>query len=201
MKDNMKVLAGRCAGLTTAVLLSSAVLPTSAFAIDGPQILLPKMEEFIPSLIAFVVIWAIMAKLAWPSIYGAMQKREDKIKSDLDDAERSKKDAALSADEYKQKIAEAERKAESIVADAKREAEQQRADILNQAQKEAGEIITKAHGAVEAERHKAEVELSGSVVDLSVEIAGKILGDSMDEEKQRKLAEKYLAEVGSLNDK
>lgn len=201
MKDNKKVLASRCAGLTVAALTASTALPTSAFAIDGPQILLPKMEEFIPALIAFVVIWAILAKLAWPSIYGAMQKREEKIKGDLDDAERSKKDAAASAEQYKARIAEADRKAEEIVAEAKREAEQQRADILNQAQKDAADIIAKAHGAVDSERHKAMVELSSSVVDLSVEIAAKILGDNMDEDKQRKLAEKYLAEVGSLNDK
>ena len=45
------------------------------------------------------------------------------------------------------------------------------------------------------------VELSDSVVDLSVEIAGKIIGDSLDEAGQRKLAEKYLEEVGSLNDR
>ena len=41
------------------------------------------------------------------------------------------------------------------------------------------------------------IELSSSVVDLSVEIATKIIGDSLSEEDQRRLAEKYLAEVGS----
>ena len=68
--------------------------------------------------------------------------------------------------------------------------------ILAKAQREAADVIAKAHGAVDSERHKAMIELSGSVVDLSVEIATKIIGESLSEADQRKLAEKYLAEVG-----
>ena len=73
------------------------------------------------------------------------------------------------------------------------------ARILAKAQKEAVDIIAKAHGAVSSERHKAMIELSGSVVDLSVEIASKIIGNDLTEEQQRRLAEKYLAEVGTPN--
>ncbi|HJB55141.1 MAG TPA: ATP synthase F0 subunit B, partial [Candidatus Olsenella avistercoris] len=73
----------------------------------------------------------------------------------------------------------------------------ERARILAKAQHEAADVIAKAHGALESERHKAMIELSSSVVDLSVEIATKIIGDSLSEEDQRRLAEKYLAEVGS----
>ena len=53
---------------------------------------------------------------------------------------------------------------------------------------------------IDAERAKAVVELSGQVVDLSVEIAGKIIGDALNEQQQRELAIKYLSEVGSLNE-
>ena len=61
------------------------------------------------------------------------------------------------------------------------------------------DVIAKAHGAVDSERHKAMIELSGSVVDLSVEIATKIIGNDLTEDQQRKLAEKYLAEVSAPN--
>lgn len=164
-------------------------------------LLLPKIGEFIPACIAFAIIWFLLAKFAWPIVLKAMDDRENKIKTDLDDAERSKKDAAASAEEYKNKISEADRKAEEIVAEAKKEAEAQRSEIIAKAQEDAAQIITKAHGAVDAERHKAMIELSGSVVDLSVEIASKIVGDNMSQDQQRKLAEKYLSEVGSLNGK
>ena len=73
--------------------------------------------------------------------------------------------------------------------------------MLAKAQKEASGIIAKSHEALEGERRKAMIELSGSVVDLSVEIAGKIIGNDLSEDQQRALAEKYLAEVGKTNDK
>ena len=68
--------------------------------------------------------------------------------------------------------------------------------MLARAQKEASAAVAKSRDALESERRKAMIELSGSVVDLSVEIAGKIIGDELTEDQQRKLAEKYLNEVG-----
>ena len=69
--------------------------------------------------------------------------------------------------------------------------------MLAKAQREAADIIAKAHGAVD----KAMIELSSSVVDLSVEIASKIIGNDLSEEEQRRLAEKYLAEVGAPDER
>ena len=102
---------------------------------------------------------------------------------------------------YEDKLVEAHREAEAIIAKAKKEAEEERSHVLAKAQREAADIIAKAHGAVDSERHKAMIELSGSVVDLSVEIATKIIGNDLSEAEQRKLAEKYLAEVGAPDDK
>ena len=50
---------------------------------------------------------------------------------------------------------------------------------------------------MDSERRKATIELSNSVVDLSVEIASKIIGNDLTEDQQRRLAEKYLAEVSA----
>ena len=184
------------AGLMLGTVLS---LPTVALA-EGPSgadLLLPKPAEFIPALIAFLVIWLIMAKLAWPSILGMMEKRQQKIQDDLDSAEKSKAKAAAEAQSYEDKLVEANHKAEEIISAAKKEAEEERSQILAKAQHEASDIIAKAHGAVDSERRKATIELSSSVVDLSVEIASKIIGNDLTEDQQRRLAEKYLAEVSA----
>ena len=174
-------------------------LPTVALAESpsGPDLLLPKPAEFIPALIAFLIIWLIMAKLAWPSILGMMEKRQQKIQDDLDSAEKSKAKAAAEAQSYEDKLVDANRKAEEIISEAKKEAEEERSQILAKAQHEASDIIAKAHGAVDSERRKATIELSSSVVDLSVEIASKIIGNDLTEDQQRRLAEKYLAEVSA----
>ena len=188
--------------------LGSAVVlvagsPAVAFAEEentGMRLLLPNMAEFIPACIAFLIIWFLMAKFAWPMVLKMMEDRESKIKGDLDAAEQARTDADAAKAEYQAKLEEADRKASEIIAEAKRDAETMRASMLAQAQVDAQAIIAKAHDVIDAERTKAMAELSGSVVDLSVEIAGKVIGDGLSVEQQRELAIKYLAEVGSLND-
>ncbi|MBR3157496.1 MAG: F0F1 ATP synthase subunit B [Atopobiaceae bacterium] len=187
------------AGLSGAVLAALATAPTTAYA-AGADILIPKPAEFIPALIAFLAIWLILAKLAWPMIIKTLDAREEKIAGDINAAEQTRADAETTAKEAQDSLAAAHREALDIIAAAKREGEDERAKIIAEAQTSANGIIAKAHEAVENEREKAMIQLSGQVVDLSVEIASKIIGDALDETEQRHLAEKYLLEVGSLND-
>ncbi len=166
----------------------------------GMKLLLPNMAEFVPACIAFLIIWFIMAKFAWPMVLKMMDERENKIQGDLDAAAQARADADAAKAACDAKLEEAELKAGEIIAEAKRDAEMLHADMVAEAQKEAQAIIAKAHDVIDAERDKAMAELSTSVVDLSVEIAGKVIGESLDTEQHRALAIKYLAEVGSLND-
>ena len=196
MKNTTSKLLARAGVAALAVLGAPAVALAEESAV-GADILIPKPAEFVPALIAFLIIWAVLAKLVWPQVLGMMEKRQQKIQDDLDAAERSKLEAAEQAKSYEAKILDAHHEADAIVAKAKKEAEEVRSAVLAKAQREAADIIAKAHGAVDSERHKAMIELSSSVVDLSVEITSKIIGNDLSEDEQRKLAEKYLAEVGT----
>ena len=196
MKNTAMRLVAR-AGVAGGVILATPAVALAEESAVGPDILIPKMAEFIPALIAFIIIWVILAKLVWPSVLEMMEKRQQKIQDDLDAAERSKIEAAEEAKSYEAKILDAHHEADQIVAKAKKEAEEVRSAVLAKAQREAADIISKAHGAVDSERHKAMIELSSSVVDLSVEIASKIIGNDLSVEEQRRLAEKYLAEVST----
>ena len=189
------------AGATGVAVWSAPVVSLAEESAVGPDILIPKVAEFVPALIAFLVILAVLSKLVWPSVLEMMEKRQAKIQSDLDEAERSKREAAEEAKSYEGKILEAHHEADAIIAKAKKEAEEVRSQVLAKAQREAADIIAKAHGAVDSERHKAMIELSSSVVDLSVEIASKIIGNDLSVEEQRRLAEKYLAEVGEPDER
>ena len=200
MKNTTSKLLARAGVAALAVLGAPAVALAEESAV-GADILIPKPAEFVPALIAFLIIWAVLAKLVWPQVLGMMEKRQQKIQDDLDAAERSKVQAAEEARSYEAKILDAHHEADAIVAKAKKEAEEVRSAVLAKAQREAADIIAKAHGAVDSERHKAMIELSSSVVDLSVEIASKIIGNDLSVEEQRKLAEKYLAEVGASDER
>lgn len=165
----------------------------------GIGILIPNLSEFIPALIAFLIIWAVLAKFAWPAIVGMLDKRAATIKNNLDEAEAAKIEAQRSLDEYKKQLADARREAAGIVDEARRAGEQVKADITAQAQAQADEMIAKAKKSIEKEKLAAIADLQSSVADISVSVAGRLIGEDLSDADQRKLVEKYIAEAGTLN--
>ena len=194
----------RAAMLARATMMGGAALaltPIPALA-EGEQgggirLLVPVLAELIPACIAFLIIFIVMKKLVWPSVVKMMEDRENKILGDIDAAEKARKKAEANAATSRDAIEEAHRHAADIIEEAKREAELERAQILAAAQRDAAETIARGRDVVETERRRAMEELSKSVVDLSVEIAGKIIGNDLTDDEHRALAEKYLLEVGS----
>ena len=200
MTQNHSRALSTLAGAVLLVLGSPAVALAEEEENTGMKLLIPNMAEFIPACVAFLIIWFLMAKFAWPMILKMMDDRERKIRDDLEAAEKAHAEADQAKAAIDEKLEEAQLKANEIIAEAKHDAEVLRADMIAKAQEESQTIIAKAHDVIDAERSKAMAELSGSVVDLSVEIASKVIGDGLDVEQQRALAIKYLSEVGSLND-
>ena len=190
---------------TVAAAISSFVLavPAQAFAEESSnkaEILIPKMAEFIPALIAFLIIWVVLAKFAWPQILSMMDERGKRIQESLDEAETTKKKAIASRKEYDELVTDARRKSADIVLEARKDAEAERARIIEAAHKEAEDIIAKAHANAEDERNANYAAAAASIADLSVSVASKIVGETLDQDgEQRRLIERYVKEAGSLN--
>ena len=190
----------------SAIALSASaaalLMPVSAFAEDGAagaDILIPKMAEFIPALIAFLIIWIVLAKVALPGIMKTMEERGKKIEESLDEAEKTKQEAIAKRAESDSIVTDARRQAADIVLEARKDAESERARII-EAHKEAEEIIAKAHTTVEDERKSIYAGAASSIADLSVAVATKIVGEALeDDAEQKKLIERYIQEAGSLN--
>ena len=190
---------------TVAAAISSFVLavPAQAFAEESSnkaEILIPKMAEFIPALIAFLIIWVVLAKFAWPQILSMMDERGKRIQESLDEAETTKKKAIASRKEYDELVTDARRKSADIGLEARKDAEAERARIIEAAHKEAEDIIAKAHANAEDERNAIYAAAAASIADLSVSVASKIVGETLDQDgEQRRIIERYVKEAGSLN--
>lgn len=191
------------AGRTAALVVAAGLLaPVPAFAEEsagGASILIPNMAEFIPALIAFLIILVALAKLAWPSVLTMMDERSKRIEESLADAEAAKQAAAAKRREADQIVADARREAADIVLEARRDAESERARIIGSAHDEATALIARAHENIEDERRAVYASSAETVANLAVEVAGRILNERLDEAEQRKLIEKYTEQVGSLN--
>ena len=183
--------------------VATLMLPVSAFAEEsagGADILIPKMAEFIPALIAFLIILVVMAKFAWPTVLSTMEERERRIADSLDEAERTKEKAAAARKDADELVTDARRQAADIVLAARQDAEAERQRIVAAAHAEAEEIIAKAHANAEEERRAIYASAAGSIADLSVSVASKIVEKTLDEDgEQRRLIERYIKEAGSLN--
>ena len=178
-----------CGSAAVAFGAASAMLPAQAFADEGSGVaaILPQMDEFIPMLVAFIILWIILAKFGWPLFEGMLVKRETTIK-----------DARVLA-EYKRQLEETKAQSAQIIADAKKTGEAVKADITAKAQAEAAGMIEKAHAAIEADKKAAIAELQGSVADLSVAVASRLIGEDLNDDQHRKIIERYATEAGSFN--
>jgi F-type H+-transporting ATPase subunit b len=184
---------------STAALLS---VPSLAFAAEGGpgiSLLIPKMGEWIPMLIGFIILWAVLAKFAWPAFIGMIDKRQATIKDSLERAEAAKVESERLLEENKAQLDEAKKQAAQIIADAKKTGDAVRAEMMAQAQEDARLLVEKANAAIEVETKVAIAQLQSSVADLSVSVAGKLIGNDLSDAEHRRLIEHYLTEAGSLN--
>ena len=161
--------------------------------------ILPKPAEFIPALISFAIVFFILSKYAWPAISDMLDKRADTIREGLERAEAAKIEAERLLEEYKQTMADARKEAGTILQQAKQAAEAQRLEATARTQSEIDDMLEKARESIDGERRAAIASLQASVADLSVAVAGKLIGSELTDEDHRKVIEKYVAEAGSLN--
>ena len=189
-------------GAGASVLLTPALaFAEGAESSGGADILIPKMAEFAPALVIFLIIWFLLSKFVWPKVISVLDAREHKIEDSLEQADATKAEAAEIREQADAIVAEARRKASEIVLEARGDADKERSRIVAAAHAEAEDIIAKAHDRAEDEKKRAYMSATDTIAKMSVAVASSIVGDTLanDEAKQRELIKKYLAEVGKLN--
>jgi F-type H+-transporting ATPase subunit b len=195
---------------SVAVALSTLfLLPVFAFASEGAaeavespsglELLFPKLGEWIPMLLGFIILWAVLAKFGWPAFTGMIDKRAATIKESLERAETAKIESERLLEENKLQLEEARKQAAQIIADAKKTGETMRTEMMALAQEETHLLIEQANAAIETEKKAAIAQLQGSVADLSISVAGRLIGNDLNDVEHRLIIERYLAEAGSFD--
>jgi F-type H+-transporting ATPase subunit b len=165
------------------------------------EAVLPKLGEIWPTIIAFIILFVILWRFAFPPIVGMLEKRTDTIRESLEKAEQTRIDAEKLLEEYKAQIAEARQESGRIVEQGRQVAESMKDEIVAKARTEAEDIVAKAKESIEAEKRAAMADLQKQVADLTVDVAGKVIGKTLSREDHLALVQQTLAEVGGLNGK
>jgi F-type H+-transporting ATPase subunit b len=127
-----------------------------------------------------------------------LDQRSARIQKGLEDAEAASKGAAEMKQKFQEELANARKAGQEIIAQATQAGEKNRQEILAQAHEDARAMIAKAKEEIDHERDQAMSDLRRDVGDLSVSIAQKVIGRTLDEPGQRRLIAEFLEQTEEL---
>ena len=151
----------------------------------------------IVSSINFLIFLAAIYVLALKPVSKMLNDRKERIEAGLRDAEQAARDRAQGETERTAALAEARREANDILARAQRVAQETRDADIAATRQELERMRVRAADDIEAEKLRAMSDLRAEVASLALEAAGKVVGESMDDPRQRRLVEEFLRETAS----
>lgn len=189
--------------LTLLLLVAMFGMTTIAHAADAagkdPDVMTGTIYQSITAIIAFVLLFVILAKFAWGPIIKGLQDREEKIKADLDAAEVARNETQATLDEYKKQLADAQVEARSIIDKAVKDAEAAKQRAVSETEQEIQKVNARAKHEIELAKDKALQELYAQTAQLATSVAEKILQRQIDGQDTQQLVEQSLKELEQLN--
>ena len=169
-------------------------------SINLPSILTPDFGLFFWMLVAFLVVFLLLAKFGFPVITGMVEERKNYIDESL-----------RKTHEAQERLANIEKEGESILQEARekqaqilKEAAETRDAIVEKAQEKAraegARLLDDAKTAIEQEKKAAIADIRSQVATLSVDIAEKVLRQNLkDDKSQMDLIDRMLDDVSTVN--
>lgn len=164
---------------------------------EAPSPILPDTKEIVWGAISFSILFVLLAKFAYPSIKQGMQARTDRIRENLDDAERVRTEANTILEEYQRQLADARNESNRIIEEARLTADQLRRDLMQRAEAEVNELKQRTQDDINAARDRTMGELREQVAGLAIELAEKVVEANLDRQTNLALIDRYIEQVGS----
>ena len=163
---------------------------------SSPNPLVPNWTEVIVGAIGFFIVFFALWKVLLPRIMTILEERTEKIEGGLEQAAKAQAEANQTLERYRAQLAEARHEAARLREQAKEEVAAIIAAMREQAQVEARRITEAARAQLESDRQQAFASLRAEVGALSVELASKIVGESLeDEARQSRVVDRFLADM------
>lgn len=176
----------------------TTLLPLMAAGADdggGNPLLEASPGLMIWTLVMFLITLWIMKRWVFGPVSQMVEKRRTHIAESIDEAERSRDEAAALLDDYKVKLTEARREADGIREQGRSEGERQKADILAQAQTQRDRVLADAQDQIDAQARSASGQIRDDVVQLALLAAEKVTRTTLDEAAHRRLIEEAIREA------
>ena len=146
--------------------------------------------------ISFLVFLAILYFAAFRRIGATLEDRRARIEQGLQDAEQARRDREQAESERAATLAEARREANDILARAQKVAQESRDADIAATKADLDRMRERATAEIEAEKQRAIADLRGEVADLALAAAGRVVGETLSTDRERRLVREFLAETG-----
>ena len=155
----------------------------------------PDITMMILTWITFFILLAVLKKYAWRPILKTLDTREESIRKSLDEVDRIHEEKERIEETRHNILQVAEKEATEII-EASRKAAQEAAKVIQAKAKDESQIIlANASREIAEEKQKAQAELHQESVHIAVALAGKIIEENLDEEKNRQLIDQFMKEI------
>jgi F-type H+-transporting ATPase subunit b len=144
----------------------------------------------------FVVFLVLLYVFALKPVAAMLEDRRRRIEQGLKDAEQARTDRENAEAERVATLAEARQEANDILSRAQKVAQESRETDIAATKQELERLRERAAEEIEAEKQRAIAELRGEVADLALAAAGRVVGESMNDERQRRLVGEFIAAAG-----
>ena len=165
-------------------------------AAEGANPLIPNPWEILVTTVGFAVLMFIVVKFIVPALEKSYTDRVEAIEGGLAKAEKAQAEANAMMADYESQLADARTEANRIREDARTEAAEIVAEARERATAEATRISEQAQAQIAAERQQAAAQLKGEVGSLATTLAGKIVGESLeDDARSQRVVDRFLADL------
>ena len=145
--------------------------------------------------VTFILVTIILYKIAWRPILATLERREESIRKAQENAEKIREELQKMEENRKKAMAEAEKQATDILAAARRAAEEAGRVIEEKSRKEAQILVENAERDIGKARDKAVATLRKESADLSIALAGKLIGANLDDSKNRAMVNELIDRI------
>lgn len=149
------------------------------------------------TFVNLIVFFLILKKLLFQPVMGMIEKREQMISGQIEDAEQKNTQAGLLKERYEAELKNANQEAARIVKTAKERGKEEYEKILRDADAEASKIIADARKTIETEREKAVQGIQNEIAQVAIAAASKVIQENVDQASNEKILDDFLREAGA----
>jgi len=150
---------------------------------------------YIWTIVTFVVLLLLLAKFAWRPLLQALERRQEAIRKSLDDARQAKEELGRLHEESARILAQARAEADAIISRTRADAARAGEELKQKARADAENIVKHAEREIQLETSRALQKVRQEAVDISIDIASKILQRNLSREDNERLIAETLQEI------